>query len=628
MKNCTLALLLLLASPLALAQVAPEEKFEGFNVMNFTCPLGGAKFKQDVGYYALPIVQFADGSWLGDIGIDAQIPKCPDNALVLVPNYERMSDSALTYTEFTPAQKAKLGSLVDDPAYRALATKTKHERALWLAERLGLSESTRWHLLQRLTWTATDPAERKRLVARFVAEGPALFAGFTDWKEQFLARYMQANALRELGRFEEARGELQKAVGLMPEDAGLKSPDDASQLASDAASLHEIIEAKDDDRFPIGLSSEKWRRQACGGGELPPPYGPLSNRGREACEKLRAQSAAIESQFNDAAKLDEDPAERDRLCASTPEGKRSPGLAEACRSAQSKVDEQAADVWVLKRADELAPKCDATSAHDRKGPLFAACNTYQHFIEMKLGELLAADAEARRIICPENSEPQDRSFSATMACQDAHRMLTEREETALLANPKTLDARCASTKLEARSEGLIGACVTRNSQLRDEEERRLAADPVTLDAQCAATPAAKRDGALYFACSKRERDVMKAEATRIAADPAAVASRCPEQKEGEGPDAVAMTDAASAREDKDLFLCMEVRDVLAGQTEAANSMADGPSLPLSPIDGPPEINIYHPDSGISKVALVAAQRIIAEAKKAGVYPKRKRGDLM
>jgi hypothetical protein len=626
LKNRTLALLLLLVPSLTIAQPVPGEKSEDFHVMQFTCPLGGATFKQDVGYYSLPIVRFADGSWLGDVGIDAQIPKCPENALVLVPDYERMTSSELAYTEFTPAQKAKLGALVDEPSYRALATKTKHERALWIAGQLGLPKSTQWRLLQRLTWTATDPAERKRLVARIAAEGPALSAGFTDWKEQFLAQYFQANALRELGRFEEASVGIQKAIGLVPEDAGLKKPNEANEAASSAANLQEIIEAKDDDRFPIGLSSEKWRSRACAGGELPPPYGPLTEHGRAACEKRRAEHASMENTFQEAVTLAENPAERDRLCASTPEDERSLGLAEACRSAQSKLDDQAGEEMVLKHAVELAPKCDANSARDRKGPLFTACNTYQDFIELQLGKLLVADGKARQIICPEPGEPQDRASFATMACQDAHRVLTEREQTALLTDTKALDAQCAATKLEDRSEGLIGACVSRNSEIRDEEEKHLAANPVALDAKCAATMEEDREGALYFACSKRKTNVMKAEATRIAADPKAVASRCPEPKEGEGSNALAR--AASAGEGKDLFLCMEVRNVLAQQAEAVEPTSDAHPLPrVRPIDGPPEVNIYHPESGINKVALVAAQRIVAEAKRSGGYPKRKQGDL-
>lgn len=627
LKNSTLTLLLLLAPSLALAQTASEEKSEGFHVMEFTCPLGGEKFKQDVGYYSLPMVRFADGSWLGDVGIDAQIPKCPNNALVLVPDYDRMSGSELAYTRLTPAQTAKLGALVDDPAYRALAAKTKHERALWLAGQLGLPEATRWHLLQRLTWTATDPAERKRLVARFAAEGPALSAGFTDWKEQFLAHYMQANALRELGRFEEASLALRNAVERMPAEAGLKSPDDANEIANSAANLQEVIEAKDDDRFPIGLSSEKWRSRACGGGELPPPYGPLTAHGRAACEKIRTRLASIEDTFQEAAKFGENPTERDRLCASTPENKRSPGLAEACRFAQSKRDDLAADEMVLKHADELAPECDATSALDRKGPLFPACNTYQHFIEMQLAKLLTVDDEARQFICPERGRFQDRASSATIACDDARRMLTEREESLLLADKKALDAKCAATKLEDRSEALIGACVTRKFETRNEEEKRLAANPIALDAQCAATPDEKREGALYFACSKRESDVMKAEAGRIAADPKAVASRCPETKQREGYNVMANSPAtADAR--RSMLLCMEVRNVLAQQAEAVGPTPDDPPLTrLRPIDDSPQVDIYHPDSGINKVALVAAQRIVAEAKKSGTYPKRKRGDL-
>src|SRR3569623_2500113 len=65
----------------------PSPRERSFDVRHFTCPLGGKTFDQDVGYNAFPLITLPDGSWLGDNLIDAQIPICPDNGLVLLPDY-------------------------------------------------------------------------------------------------------------------------------------------------------------------------------------------------------------------------------------------------------------------------------------------------------------------------------------------------------------------------------------------------------------------------------------------------------------------------------------------------------------------------------------------------------------
>ncbi|QIG53861.1 hypothetical protein G6N82_06565 [Altererythrobacter sp. BO-6] len=57
--------------------VAAQNDGTAFDVRSFTCPLGGANFSQDVGYYALPVLTMPDGSWLGDTEIGVQIPDLP-----------------------------------------------------------------------------------------------------------------------------------------------------------------------------------------------------------------------------------------------------------------------------------------------------------------------------------------------------------------------------------------------------------------------------------------------------------------------------------------------------------------------------------------------------------------------
>src|SRR5687767_11674367 len=152
-------------APAAESQADPEV----YDQREFTCPVGGGKFTQDVGYSTYPLVTFPDGSYPGDERIDAQIPVCPDNGLVILPDYEAMQapgTDRMIYGDYSPAELALLPRLIADPAYDALAPDGRHIQALWLATRLGRPAFTRFTLLQRAGWATTDPALRKRLMTR------------------------------------------------------------------------------------------------------------------------------------------------------------------------------------------------------------------------------------------------------------------------------------------------------------------------------------------------------------------------------------------------------------------------------------------------------------------------------
>ena len=53
----------------------------------FVCPIGGATFEQDIAYPHLALVQFPDASHMGDEFVDAQIPECPGNGLLILPEF-------------------------------------------------------------------------------------------------------------------------------------------------------------------------------------------------------------------------------------------------------------------------------------------------------------------------------------------------------------------------------------------------------------------------------------------------------------------------------------------------------------------------------------------------------------
>src|SRR5688500_7609394 len=283
------ALLLLAAAP------APAAEPEGIDRREFTCPVGGKAFTQDVGYPTYPLVTFPDGSYPGDDLIDVQIPLCPDNGLVILPDYVAMQEpgtSAMIYSAYSAAELARLPALIADPAYRALAPDGRHVQAHWLATRLGRPALTRLVLLQRATWAATDPALRRRLVGRRVEEGPALIdsADMPDPARR-LFRFYIVNGLRELGRFDEALALIDTIERQGPPVPAPVDPDSMYGPGAYAAQMRAVIEAKDIDRFPIALMPPKWANSICNGEDARPPYGPLSATSRATCARRQAEAA-------------------------------------------------------------------------------------------------------------------------------------------------------------------------------------------------------------------------------------------------------------------------------------------------------------------------------------------------
>lgn len=271
-----------------LAGAGPTTEPAKFDVREFVCPLGGAKFTQDVGYLSMPLVQFPDGSWLGDIHIDAQIPECPENGLLLIPDHGKSSaDTRISYRAFSPEQLERLPAMLRSPAFEALRPRSRHERAEWLAAQLGLPAGIRWELLVRSSWATADATERRRLVARLAAEGPQLIKEFEpDAMATLRAWVLVANALRELGRFDEARARIDAILAPLDRNVGIDGPDDMRALVSMLGRMDKVIEARDDDRFPIGMSSARWAREVCGGQPLPAPYGVMTKNARAACAAL------------------------------------------------------------------------------------------------------------------------------------------------------------------------------------------------------------------------------------------------------------------------------------------------------------------------------------------------------
>lgn len=265
---------LLLATPLAASTYTEVEK---------TCPIGGKKFKfmelMSISTYG----RMADGMPIGSGIFPIDLPKCPDNGLVM-------------YKDFSKADLAVLKPVVASAEYQALQRKeTVYFLAAWLAEKLGEQDQVAGLLLSA-TWEAKNQEPGGELARRyneaFLARVAALPADNRSF-ESIGLRVRAANALRELGRFEEA--EAMRAAIVIPADAGGTDPDAADNREGWKQYLGMMaapIVRRDASRWPIDLRDEIsaagrcLEKESAGPGQVVAPLTPFET-GYCADPKLR-----------------------------------------------------------------------------------------------------------------------------------------------------------------------------------------------------------------------------------------------------------------------------------------------------------------------------------------------------
>jgi hypothetical protein len=212
MLRTLLAMLAVAALPLTAASAGTPVK------QTMTCPIGGKSFEFTTTASYTIFGTRADGKPFGSWTFPLALPECPDNGLVL-------------YKDYDAEEVARLEPLVASPAYQALrAEDTAYYRAYWLMKAMGLPpERHLWALLQA-SWEAdARPALRARYLAELADESARAPAApeSVNWIGM---EGRAVNALRELGRFDEALARLDK----VPLDA----------LKAGAAAKPETAEAK------------------------------------------------------------------------------------------------------------------------------------------------------------------------------------------------------------------------------------------------------------------------------------------------------------------------------------------------------------------------------------------------
>ena len=220
-----------------------------------TCPVGGETFDAwRSGTYST-YGSRPDGKPYSYMPFPFPLPECPSNRLVI-------------FDDYTPAEVAKLTTLIVTPDYRNLISRdVPYYRAAWLANRLGRAESESLSLLLRAIWTVTpdamttgDAALAERYQTEFAARVAALPVTTPPAERRALSA-RAANALRQLGRFDDAEAMRRAAAAIA--SARDEDRDETAGWNSFLAALAPVIAARDARIEPIILLGTMQQPMAC-----------------------------------------------------------------------------------------------------------------------------------------------------------------------------------------------------------------------------------------------------------------------------------------------------------------------------------------------------------------------------
>lgn len=183
---------------------------------SMTCPIGGERFDFTTTMSYTIFGTRADGKPYGSWTFPLALPECPSNGLILYK------------AEFDSAELDRLRPLIESADYRALRERdeTPYYRMSWLLDRMGEpQENVTWALV-RATW---EPADDSPVRLRYLGELAArVQAGSGPPANQagYAMRGYGINALRELGRFEEAEALLARTpLGPLGPEGNLERAD-------------------------------------------------------------------------------------------------------------------------------------------------------------------------------------------------------------------------------------------------------------------------------------------------------------------------------------------------------------------------------------------------------------------
>ncbi len=164
-----------------------------FTKDKFVCPIGGEKFTADVVMSYTSFGQRPDGKRYSTLP-NYPIIECPKNGFLLFD--ENFTDEELD---------ALRVAVQSDEYQRMRTTDTPHFRAYWLKEKAGRGALEKISSIIQAGWETEGDWDRKvRYKIAFIAEATGLNRSEQNATDWFWFNLRAANALRELGHFDQA----------------------------------------------------------------------------------------------------------------------------------------------------------------------------------------------------------------------------------------------------------------------------------------------------------------------------------------------------------------------------------------------------------------------------------------
>ncbi len=158
----------------------------------FQCPIGGERFELSYPSGYTIQGQRPDGLPIASKPFPDALPECPGNGLIV-------------YKRFDAAELARLERLIASEPYRALRRdEVQYYRYYWLLRETGAPAREQVQALGQAVWQAEAGTPRRERYLRELIERSAALPDELADLPGFAIRGQWINALRELGRFEEA----------------------------------------------------------------------------------------------------------------------------------------------------------------------------------------------------------------------------------------------------------------------------------------------------------------------------------------------------------------------------------------------------------------------------------------
>lgn len=260
--GCLVASLLL---PLA-AQAAPAPV-----TRTLTCPVGGERFTFTTLSAYATWGQRPDGKPYGSWVFPAPLPECPRNGLVL-------------YRDFTRDERARLPAILTGVDFTALRQgEGAYYRAAFLEHALSPRSPVIAWLLLNATWETEDGSLRKARYQDEFVDAVRVLAAEAPPAERFALQVRAANALRELGRFEDARA----ALTALPRETLTADPA-AAQWTTFLEGLERAIARGDRSPEPLDLIPRQVAAAYCLDDDRAPPRSDPACRTPDMTEAMKA----------------------------------------------------------------------------------------------------------------------------------------------------------------------------------------------------------------------------------------------------------------------------------------------------------------------------------------------------